>query len=133
MNRETIREKTMQLVYQMDAAGTFDVTELSLMEEDAKVIGKKQADDTFDAIKNHIEEIDKLIADNLDKWSFDRVAKTDLAIMRVAVAEMLYLDSIPRSVSINEAVKLCKKYSDDGSYRFVNSVLGKIGKSLDSE
>ena len=122
----------MQLVYQMDASGTFDVNELSPMEEDAKVIGKKQADDVFDAIKNHIDEIDKLIADNLDKWSFERLAKTDLAIMRVAVAEMLYLDYIPESVSINEAVKLCKKYSDDSSYKFVNSVLGKIGKNLES-
>ena len=123
----------MQLVYQMNAAGSFDVTELSLMEEDAKVIGKKQADDTFDAIRDHIDEIDKLIEDNLDKWSFERVAKTDLAIMRVAVAEILYIDYIPQSVSINEAVKLCKKYSDDNSYKFVNSVLGKIERSLDSK
>ena len=123
----------MQLVYQMEAAGVFDISELKLMEEDSKIIGKKQSDDTFDAIKSHINEIDKLIADNLEKWSMDRIAKTDLAIMRVAVAEMMYIDYIPQAVSINEAIKLCKEYSDDSSYRFVNSVLGKIAKSLKSK
>lgn len=126
MNREKIREKTMQLIYQMEASGKFDASELSMMEEDSNVIGKKQADDTLDAIKNHIEEIDDLIKSNLDKWSFERIAKTDLAILRTAVAEMLYLDYIPAVVSINEAVKLSKKYSDDNSYKFVNSILGKI-------
>ena len=126
MNREKIREKTMQLIYQMEASGKFDASELSMMEEDSNIIGKKQADDTLDAIKKHIEEIDDLIKSNLDKWSFERIAKTDLAILRTAVAEMLYLDYIPAVVSINEAVKLSKKYSDDNSYKFVNSILGKI-------
>lgn len=126
MNREKIREKTMQLIYQMEAEGTFDVTKLSIMEEDANIIGKKQADDTLDAIRNHIGEIDELIKANLDKWSFERISKTDLAIIRTAVAEIKYLDYIPQAVSINEAVELSKKYSADNSYKFVNSVLGKI-------
>lgn len=131
MNRETIREMTMQLVYQMDASETFDASELSLIEEDAAVINKKQAADTLSAIRDHHEEIDELISNNLEKWTFDRIAKTDLAIMRTAVAEMLYLDKIPSAVSINEAVRLAKKYSDDNSYKFVNSVLGKIERSLE--
>ncbi|MBP3895200.1 MAG: transcription antitermination factor NusB [Mogibacterium sp.] len=126
MNREKIREKTMQLIYQMEAEGTFDVTKLSIMEEDANIIGKKQADDTFDAIRDHIGDIDELIKANLDKWSFERISKTDLAIIRTAVAEIKYLDYIPQAVSINEAVELSKKYSADNSYKFVNSVLGKI-------
>ena len=126
MNREKIREKTMQLIYQMEAEGTFDVTKLSIMEEDANIIGKKQADDTFDAIRDHIGDIDELIKANLDKWSFERISKTDLAIIRTAVAEIKYLYYIPQAVSINEAVELSKKYSADNSYKFVNSVLGKI-------
>lgn len=131
MNREKIREKTMQLIYQMEAEGIFDVTKLSIMEEDANIIGKKQADDTFDAIRDHIEDIDELIKANLDKWSFERISKTDLAIIRTAVAEIKYLDYIPQAVSINEAVELSKKYSDDNAYRFVNSILGKIIKNTE--
>lgn len=132
MNREKIREKTMQLIYQMEASGKFDVSELNMMEEDSNIIGKVQADDTLAAIKNHKEEIDGLIKSNLDKWSFDRIAKTDLAILRTAVAEMLYLDYIPSVVSINEAVELSKKYSDDKAYKFVNSVLGKIKEEVEN-
>lgn len=132
MNREKIREKTMQLIYQMEASGKFDVSELNMMEEDSNIIGKVQADDTLAAIKNHKEEIDGLIKSNLDKWSFDRIAKTDLAILRTAVAEMLYLDYIPSVVSINEAVELSKKYSEDKAYKFVNSVLGKIKEEVEN-
>lgn len=132
MNREKIREKTMQLIYQMEASGKFDVSELNMMEEDSNIIGKVQADDTLAAIKNHKEEIDGLIKSNLDKWSFDRIAKTDLAILRTAVAEMLYLDYIPAVVSINEAVELSKKYSEDKAYKFVNSVLGKIKEEVEN-
>lgn len=133
MNREIIREKTMQLIYQMEASGKFDVSELSMMEEDSNIIGKKQADDTLDAIKNHKEEIDAVINSNLDKWNFDRIAKTDLAILRTAVAEMMYLDYIPAVVSINEAVELAKKYSEDKAYKFVNSVLGKVKAEVEQE
>ena len=131
MNRETIREKTMQLIYQMDASGIFDASKLSLIEEDAAVLNKKQAQITLDAVRDHLEEIDELISANLEKWSIERVAKTDLAIMRTAVAEMLYIEKIPSAVSINEAVRLSKLYSDDNSYKFVNSVLGKIANSLE--
>ena len=128
MNREKIREKTMQLIYQMEASSEFDISKLNLMDEDVSIVGKKQAEDTLNAIRDHIEYIDKLIKDNLEKWSFERIAKTDLAIIRTAVAEILYLDYIPVPVSINEAVKLSSKYGDEKSYKFVNSVLGKIAE-----
>ena len=130
MKREDIREKTMQLVYQMDITGDFTVADLSMVEENIKAAGKKQAEETLLAIQDHHEEIDSAIAANLDKWSIDRIAKTDLAILRTAVAEMLYVDSIPVSVSINEAVNLAKKYGDERSYAFINSVLGQVSKSI---
>ena len=120
----------MQIIYQMDLSGNFDSSEINVIDEDTAVLDKKQCDDTLAAVREHISEIDACIADNLDNWSFDRIAKTDLAVMRTAVAEMLYLDYIPVSVSINEAVNLSKKYGDEKSYKFVNSVLGKISKSL---
>ena len=128
MKREDIREKTMQLVYQMDITGDFRIEDLSIVEESVKAAAKQQAVDTLTAVQDHHEEIDRIIGENLDKWSIDRIAKTDLAILRTAVAEMLYVDSIPVGVSINEAVELAKKYGDEKSYAFVNSVLGKISR-----
>ena len=130
MKREDVREKTMQLVYQMDMTGDFEVADLSIVDENVKAAGKKQAAETLAAVQDHHEEIDKIITDNLDNWTLERIAKTDLAIIRTAVAEMLYVESIPVRVSINEAVDLAKKYGDERSYAFINSVLGKISRSL---
>ena len=130
MKREDVREKTMQLVYQMDITGDFEVADLSIVDENVKAAGKKQAAETLAAVQDHHEEIDQIITDNLDNWTLERIAKTDLAILRTAVAEMLYVESIPVRVSINEAVDLAKKYGDERSYAFINSVLGKISRSL---
>lgn len=130
MTREEIREKTMQMIFQMDVNGEFDYLKLSPIQENQNIIGKKQATITLEAIKDHIHEIDEVILNNLDNWKPERVAKTDYAILRTAVAEMLYNDDIPNGVSINEAVELAKKYGDQKSYAFVNSVLSKIDKSI---
>ena len=130
MKRETVREKTMQLVYQMDITGDFEVADLSIVEENVKAAGNKQAAQTLAAVQDHHEDIDRLITENLDNWTLERIARTDLAILRTAVAEMLYVESIPVGVSINEAVDLAKKYGDERSYAFVNSVLGKISRSI---
>ncbi len=121
----------MQLVYQMDITGDFNVADLSIVEESVRAAGKKQAVETLMAVQDHHEDIDSLINKNLDNWTLERIAKTDLAILRTAVAEMLYVDSIPVSVSINEAVDLAKKYGDERSYAFINSILGKISRSLE--
>lgn len=130
MTREEIRENTMQIIFQMDVAGEFDYEKLLPIEENRKTISKKQAINTLEAIRNNIDNIDKTIEKNIDNWTIDRIGKTDLAILRNAVAEMLYLDEMPVAVSINEAVNLAKKYGDDKSYAFVNSVLSKISKNL---
>ncbi len=123
----------MQLVYQMDITGDFEVADLSIVEENVKAAGKKQAAETLAAVQDHHEEIDKIISDNLDSWTLERIAKTDLAILRTAVAEMFYVESIPVGVSINEAVELAKKYGDERSFAFINSVLGKISRSMETE
>ena len=130
MKREEIREQTMQLLFQMDAQGIFDYKQIIPIAENNKAISKDQAIATLTAIRDHIDEIDNTIKANLDKWNFDRIAKTDLAILRNAVAEMKYIDAIPNGVSINEAVNMAKKYGDDKSYAFVNSVLSKINSNL---
>ena len=130
MNRDEIREKTMQMLFQMDVNDDFDYNNLVPIEEDRKAINKDQAIATLEAIKDHIVEIDDTISKNLEKWSIDRIAKTDLAILRNSVAEILYRDDIPNKVSVNEAVELAKKYGDEKSYAFVNSILSKIISSL---
>ena len=74
------------------------------------------------------DEIDTIIADNLRGWSIQRLPKVSLAVLRLAVCEMLYFDDIPVGVSINEAVELCKKYAAKDDYAFVNGVLSAASK-----
>ena len=74
----------------------------------------------------HIEEIDEKIEKNLVGWKLSRLSKVDLSILRLAVYEILYADDIPENVSINEAVELGKKYSDQTSGSFINGVLSNF-------
>ena len=60
----------------------------------------------------------------------DRISKTDLAILRLAVYEILYRDDIPYKVSVNEAVELAKLFSDDSSPSFINGVLAGVINEL---
>ena len=82
-------------------------------------------------IKEHQDQIDEKIASNLKPgWKINRISKVSLAIMRVAIYEMMYLEDIPVSVSINEAVELSKKYAAEDDTAFINGVLGAVAKAL---
>ena len=76
-------------------------------------------------VKN-IDDVDKVILKNLKNWSFERIAKIDLAILRLAIYEMNYIDNIPLKVSANEAVELAKIYGNTDSKSFVNGLLAKV-------
>ena len=130
MDRRIIRENIMQFVYQMDVTDNFDYEQLTCVEEAEKALRQNQAIETLNAIR---DEIDKLISKNIDNWDINRLPKADLAILRTALAEILYVDSIPANVSINEAVELGKIYGDERSYAFINSVLGKINRELNEQ
>ncbi|MBR0374844.1 MAG: transcription antitermination factor NusB [Mogibacterium sp.] len=128
--REEIREMTMHVIYQMESNRTFDLSQISVMDEDRSVLTSDRALRTLTALTEHIGEIDHILADNLDGWVVNRLPKADLAILRLSICEMLYMEDIPTAVSINEAVELAKKYGEDKSYAFINSVLGKISRSI---
>lgn len=74
----------------------------------------------------HLETIDEAIRKHAANWDFNRIAKVDLAILRLAIGELLYREDIPPIVSINEAIDLSKAYSADDSRRFINGILDKI-------
>lgn len=78
------------------------------------------------------DEIDALIEKNLVGWTIKRISKVSLAVLRLAVCEILYFDDIPVSVSINEAVEITKKYSKVQDASFVNGVLGSVSKSVNA-
>ncbi len=83
---------------------------------------------SHDVLKN-IKKIDFLITTNAPKFPIDRIAKADLAILRLAVYELITNPKEPYKVVINEAVELAKEFAGERSYAFVNAVLGTILKN----
>ena len=86
----------------------------------------------FCGIFDNLSDIDAKITENLRGWKLNRISKVSLSLMRIAVYEMLYMDDIPHSVSINEAVTLAKKYSTQDDSSFINGVLGSVSKTVES-
>ena len=78
----------------------------------------------------HIESIDQEIDSLASNWTFDRIAKVDLAILRLAIFELLYRTDIPPIVSINEAIDLSKTFSNLDSKRFINGILDKMKSKI---
>jgi N utilization substance protein B len=76
----------------------------------------------------NIEEIDSIIKSHLVKWEFSRLKRVDLAILRMSIYSLLYQKDIPASVVIEESVKICRDYSTDESFKFVNAVLDNVKK-----
>ena len=129
--RKDAREFLMQTVFQMDAQKELDVSHLEKYLADRK-FGTQTAyvNTVLHKMLENIEEIDSMINAVSDGWSTSRMAKPDLAISRVAAAEILYADDVPQAVAINEAVNLSKLYGTEQSPKFINAVLGKIVKKL---
>lgn len=76
-------------------------------------------------------EIEELITKHARNWSLDRIAKVDLAILKLAICEVVYMqDEIPVKVSINEAIDLAKLYCDDKSPKFINGILGSVTNDI---
>ncbi len=74
-------------------------------------------------------DIDELIEKNSIGWRISRISKVSLAILRLAICEIMYISEVPVSVSINEAVELCKKYGAEEDAPFVNGILGSISRA----
>ena len=78
----------------------------------------------------HAAEIDARIRALAQNWDFERIAKIDLAILRVAVFEMIHRRDIPPVVSINEAIDLSKQCSNAAAKRFINGILDRLKDNL---
>ena len=78
----------------------------------------------------HSADIDGKIKALAQNWDFDRIAKIDLAILRVAIFEMMYRKDIPPVVSINEAIDLSKQFSNADAKRFINGILDRLKDQL---
>ncbi len=77
--------------------------------------------------------IDEKIEQNIHGWKMSRLSRVSLALLRLAIYEMMYEKDIPLSVSINEVVDLAKKYGGSEDAPFINGVLGSVAKELEPQ
>lgn len=124
MNRHKAREKAFQTLFQLD----MNEEEVNLAMESLK---EEERKDVFlsmliEGVITYKETIDSKIAENLERWSLERIASVERTILRLAVYELLYMEDIPQNVSINEAVELAHTFGDEQSGKFINGVLSKV-------
>jgi len=88
------------------------------------------AEELINGTVEHVEEMDGIIKEYAKNWDFKRIARVDLAILRLAIYEMLYRKDIPPVVSINEAIDLSKEFSIPDAKRFINGILDQFKLKL---
>lgn len=135
MGRKQAREGAMKLLFQMDSMNDYSKEEMDIYlnnfefdESETEYIRK-----AVEEITDNIEEIDNYIVAHLEGWSIYRLAKVDLAVLRIAIYEIIYRKDIPMQVSINEAIEIVKKYSSEESFKFINGVLGGFVRAFDGK
>ena len=128
MSRRKSREQAFALLFEK-SFNDLPVMELAESAQDAReIIVEPFALLLATGTEEKLADIDARIDAASHKWSRDRISRVALAVLRLAIYEMLYDDDTPVSVAINEAVELAKRYGGDEDSSFVNGVLGGISR-----
>lgn len=133
-DRITARKNALQLLYQ----GELVEKSPRALVDDRLLVPETQGLDEYallllDLVHEHLNEIDHRIVSASENWSMDRMPIVDRSLLRLAACEMCFVDDVPVSVSINEAVNLAKEFGGENSPRFVNGILGRIAIQLEEE
>jgi len=134
LDRTQARTAAMQLIYEKEMGGDGGIdTRIGLLEINEEDKNAKYVDELFDVVQANLAAIDEKIASYLRSgWRLDRLSRVDLCILRLGVAEMLYM-ATPAAVAINEAIELSRKFSTDEIGSFINGVLGSVSRGIQAE
>ncbi|MBQ1684588.1 MAG: transcription antitermination factor NusB [Clostridia bacterium] len=129
MSRKIAREVAMKLTYEkmFGCDETYhEVLEQSGIEDEPSEADIAFANDIVSGVQQNLAEIDEIIQSAAVGWTVNRMPKVDLSILRNAVYEIRFGNSVPAAVAVNEAVELAKTYCDEHSPKFINGLLGKV-------
>ena len=149
VSRKQAREIALHLVFEM-GFGAFEAENVmtdrlgeeimqSISGDIALYAGKLDEGQTkyiVSAVKGvaeHLEELDAYIENNAKGWTLSRLSRITIAILRLAIYEMYYVEDVPVGAAINEAVELAKVYDSDEAASFINGVLGAVARKMESE
>ena len=128
MKRKLAREEAFILIFEknFNNESVEDILQL------AYVVRYLKPDDyiktVFKGVYENLETLDNIISENAIGWNISRISKTALSVLRLSIFEIKFIEDIPVSVSINEAVELCKKYATKEDASFVNGILSTVAK-----
>lgn len=127
--RRKSREQAFIILFEKSFNEDMAIDEIVKVAIESEVIEQdKFMDKILKNAEDNLTEIDTAIEKNLKGWSKSRISKVSLALLRMAISEMNYVDDVPVGVSINEAVEICKIYGSDEDKSFVNGVLGSVAR-----
>ncbi len=128
MGRRASRELAMKLLYQLEIQKDDREEQIKAVmdENDLTAKDREYIHDVINGVMDNTVNIDNIIEKHSKGWKISRIPKIDLSILRVGIFETIYRSDIPFSVSVNEAVELAKKFSNEESGSFINGVLSKI-------
>lgn len=131
MTRKEARENCFKLLFEYEVQKLTAEDALALFYELNGDAGSQTEyiNSTVNCTIENVEKIDAVIEEFSKGWKVSRLAKVTLAVLRVAICEILYKDDIADSIAINEAVEIAKIYNDEKSAKFVNGVLASVHRS----
>ncbi len=130
MTRRDAREQAFIILFEKIFDNDSTISEIVAIAKDAELIKINAfAESILKAVEDNSEFIDSAIENNSLDWQISRLPKVTLAILRLAVAEIKFIDEVPDGVAVNEAVELAKKYGTNEDAAFINGILGSISKA----
>lgn len=132
MSRKKARDNAFKCIYELEFGRDEKIEKIlenCYEENNNKPDEMEYIEMVLRGVKENLAQIDGIILSKLKNWSLERIAKIDLAILRLAIYEINYIDDIPEKVSANEAVELAKTYGNNDSKSFVNGVIAKVIES----
>ncbi len=126
--RRRAREIALQVLYQLDIRPGEPQEALDLYFENFRPSEKARefCQRLIEGVRQNRQEIDRLLEENAENWTLNRMAVVDRNILRVATFELLHCPDIPFKASLNEAIELAKKFGTDDSSAFINGILDRI-------
>ena len=134
MTRRQIRENLYKMLFQVEFHDKESLrTQIKIYLEDLEMADekdKRELRDKFNELVENLEDIDAKIEEKANGWTINRIAKSELTILRLGVYELLYVEDVPNKVAINEAVELAKAYGADKASGFINGILASVVKEV---
>ncbi len=133
MKRKEAREEAFRLLFETEFRAETDPTAIySLSGENREVSENAYIKEVYFGVREHLSEIDAMIERHSKGWKTSRITPVSRSAIRLCIYEMLYMDSIPAAVSLNEAIELVKKYDDLKMKAFVNGLLNGAKEEIEA-